>query len=302
MNSAILSDGESEEDEYDRPSTSRTKYSTFSRVPCSFLTSTTTGRSKVGLPSCEREVNFGGHIQTMENLLCSHETNRVLKIRNNMRVKEMAEILYPGNNFRIRCPSCMGCKECEKIQHDNSHEENKIIEIICSLPLIDGWQEMISDTTAQAKYRIKKEVVKLNNYPVQRDELVENFKKLMELGFIKKYDDLPPEERRIVDEQQFRCTLPVSIAYKPDSVSTAVRLCMDASASSAGKASLNDELITSVKADRRGYEHTIQELDTCREEMMTLSSFIGKKISSRKRMTCQSISSDAQVVAEMAEE
>jgi hypothetical protein len=69
---------------------------------------------------------------------------------------------------------------------------------------------------------------------------VENFKKLMELGFIKRYDDLPPEERKIVDEQQFRYTLPVSIAYKPDSVSTAVRLCMDASASSAGKASLNN--------------------------------------------------------------
>ena len=75
---------------------------------------------------------------------------------------------------------------------------------------------------------------------MQRDELVENFKKLRELGFIKKYDDLPPEERRIVDEQQFRYTLPVSIAYKPDSVSTAIRLCMDTSASSASKASLND--------------------------------------------------------------
>jgi hypothetical protein len=227
MKSAILSDGESseesEEDEYDKPSTSKTKYSTFSGIPYSFLTSTMTGRSKVSLPSCEGEVNFGDHTQTMKDLLCSYEINRVLKIPNNKRVKEMTEILYPGNNFRIRCPNCMGCKECERIQHDNSHEENEIIEnsvvlednrnrIICSLPLIDGWQEMISDTTAQANYRIKKEV-KLNNYPVQRDELV---------------------------EKQFRYTLPVSIAYKPDSVSTVVRLCMDASASSAGKASLND--------------------------------------------------------------
>jgi hypothetical protein len=64
----------------------------------------------------------------------------------------------------------------------------------------------------------------------------------------------------------------------------------------------NDELITSVKADRRGYEHAIQELDTCREEMMTLSCFLGRRISSRKRVICQSISNDAQGVVEMAEE
>jgi hypothetical protein len=36
--------------------------------------------------------------------------------------------------------------------------------------------------------------------------------------------------------------------------------------------------------------------------MMTLSSFLGKKISSRRRRTCQGISSDAQEVAESAEE
>ena len=36
--------------------------------------------------------------------------------------------------------------------------------------------------------------------------------------------------------------------------------------------------------------------------MMTMSSFLGKKISSRKRRTCQSISSDAQEVAEAVEE
>jgi hypothetical protein len=64
----------------------------------------------------------------------------------------------------------------------------------------------------------------------------------------------------------------------------------------------NDELITSIKADRRGHEHTIQELDTCREEMMTLSSFLGKRISNQRRRICQSISSDAQEVSESAEE
>jgi hypothetical protein len=56
INSAILSDGESSEEseevEYDRPSTSKTKYPTSIGIPYSFLTSTTTRRSTVSLPNC----------------------------------------------------------------------------------------------------------------------------------------------------------------------------------------------------------------------------------------------------------
>ena len=88
--------------------------------------------------------------------------------------------------------------------------------------------------------RIKKEIEKLSKYPKQRDELAKAFKTLISLGFIQRYKDLTKEERDIVDSQQHNYVLPIWIAYKPDSVSTMVRLCMDASTKTAGKSSLND--------------------------------------------------------------
>jgi hypothetical protein len=113
-----------------------------------------------------------------QQLLCSHE---YIKIPNDMRVREMTAALYPGETFSTRCSDCTGCRKCESIQIDTSHEENKIIRnsvqldddanrIICSLPLKEGWQDKISDTSIQAKSRIRREVVKLNNFLKQRDE------------------------------------------------------------------------------------------------------------------------------------
>ena len=94
-----------------------------------------------------------------QQLLCSHE---YIKIPKDMRVREMTAALYPGETFSTRCSDCTGCRKCESIQIDTSHEENKIIHnsvqlddnanrIICSLPLKEGWQDKISDTSIQAK-------------------------------------------------------------------------------------------------------------------------------------------------------
>ena len=80
----------------------------------------------------------------------------------------------------------------------------------------------------------------MSKYPKQRDEIAKAFNTLISLGFIQRCKYLTKAERNIVDSQQLNYVLPISIAYKPDSVSTTVRLCMDASAKTAGKSSLND--------------------------------------------------------------
>ena len=67
--------------------------------------------------------------------------------------------------------------------------------IICSLPMREGWQEKISDTSMQAKASIKREIIKLNSFPKHRDELAESFDKLNTLGFIRRYDLLTKRER-----------------------------------------------------------------------------------------------------------
>ena len=48
----------------------------------------------------------------------------------------------------------------------------------------------------------------------------------------------------------------------------------------------DDELITLVKHEKMRYDSRILDLETCREEMMTLAYVMGKRISNRKRRVC----------------
>ena len=45
----------------------------------------------------------------------------------------------------------------------------------------------------------------------------------------------------------------------------------------------DDTLITLVKHEKKGYDSRILDLETCREEMMTLTNVMGKRIYNRKR-------------------
>ena len=75
----------------------------------------------------------------------------------------------------------------------------------------EGWQDKISDTSMQAKSRIRREVIKLAKFPKQRDELAQSFIKLKDLGFIREYDQFTKEERIRIDGHKQRYVLPVSI-------------------------------------------------------------------------------------------
>ena len=68
------------------------------------------------------------------------------------------------------------------------------------------------------------------------------------------------------------------------------------------EAMTDDALITFVKHDKRGYESRIQELETCREEMMLAANIMGRRIYTRQRRICGRAAEEAQNVAESAEE
>ena len=71
----------------------------------------------------EDDEDYSLHI-AVQQLRCSHE---YIKIPKEMKVKEMTAAMYPGETFSTRCPDCTGCRKCENIQVDRSHEENEII-------------------------------------------------------------------------------------------------------------------------------------------------------------------------------
>ena len=55
------------------------------------------------------------------------------------------------------------------------------------------------------------------------------------------------------------------------------------------------------KQEKRGYSR-IQELEACREEMMSVANIMGRRISTRRRRICGRVAEEAQNVAESAEE
>ena len=63
------------------------------------------------------------------------------------------------------------------------------------------------------------------------------------------------------------------------------------------KTTTDDALITLVKHEKKGYDSRIQDLEACREEMMSLANVMGRRISSRKRRVCGELAEEAQNVA-----
>ena len=55
----------------------------------------------------------------------------------------------------------------------------------------------------------------------------------------------------------------------------------------------NDELITLVKVEKRENGSSILELESCREEMMTMACVLGKCISRQRRDVCRHIDDEA---------
>ena len=53
---------------------------------------------------------------------------------------------------------------------------------------------------------------------------------------------------------------------------------------------------------RGGHASRIQELETCREEMMSAANIMGRRINTRQRRICGRAAEEAQNVAESAEE
>jgi hypothetical protein len=54
----------------------------------------------------------------------------------------------------------------------------------------------------------------------------------------------------------------------------------------------NDELITLVKVEKRENDSSILELESCREEMMTMACVLGKCISRQRRDVCRHIDNE----------
>ena len=164
--------------------------------------------------------------------------------------------------MNIQCNSCQNCKICKNMRTVNASSYNAYREQLAMEDLVKftppGKDEngsfssllplkpynigSIRDNQESAdKYNLAL-VNKLQKDPQAKDDVKNEWKKLVSLGFLVKLEDLSKEVQDEINSNT-RHFIPNTIAYKESSASTKTRICWDSSRSSKQSASLNSILM-----------------------------------------------------------
>ena len=193
-------------------------------------------------------------IQHYPNKKESYVAKRVPKL-----VKFFENIEKAGTEVSYRCIRCRGCTECKKGEFVEciSLQEEMEQGIIDKSVTVDKQNECVSAylpfmcdplkklvTNHHIAEKIYMNQVKKLNSKSQKDkeEVIKAFQKLIDLGFIAKYDDLPSEEKQYIDASQVKYFIPWAAVWNTNSQSTPCRPVFNASCPTDSGYSLNDIL------------------------------------------------------------
>ena len=193
--------------------------------------------------------NVNNHIDTIISAYKSVSDQRA-------NLQDLAFMFQP-TYISYRCPTCINCKNCKKFETSinisrKEHEEDFYISesiryieeektFIAKLPFVKPPEMHLTSNYNDARMRLKRVLQKLLGKEDDIKAIRNSFQKLVSLGHIKKFDDLPLEIRKLVDSKPVNYYIPWNLNYKSTSISTPVRCVFDASSKTAGpsKASLN---------------------------------------------------------------
>ena len=157
----------------------------------------------------------------------------------------------------VDCRSCVKCKKSKQVEHMTIREEVEQNLIEKSVEVNIGSSErtvaglpFISDPTVRLKPSNKANVLKiyksvlrsLDKSPSSKKDVIAAEQKLQDAGFVDYLDNLSDEQQQKILTSPVKYFLVWRPAYSSNSVSTSVRLVMDASFSLKGEYSLNDLL------------------------------------------------------------
>ena len=163
-----------------------------------------------------------------------------------------------GTQAPYRCICCRGCNDCKKgdiLEATSLKEEAEQLlikksvnfkldeqRIVATLPFIaDPVQELHPNRNRALKV-LETQLRKLQKDPEAKLQVLASHEKLAANGYSCDIDDLPPEERALVDTLPGEYYLPWRFVTKEGSLSTPVRVVFDASATTSSGKSLNDIL------------------------------------------------------------
>ena len=167
------------------------------------------------------------------------------------------------NNPEPRCGHCYNCQSCKTLAISSNttvdsvgHKEDYMIKaniqfdrarkkFCVSLPLKEDPSDSLVCNAAQARHFYNKITKALDKNPDDRLAVLKSFKKLEDKGFIQRLADMDKELQNSI-MQKTRYTIPWNVVHKDSSLSTPLRIVLNASSRTATKKSLNNILCKGV--------------------------------------------------------
>ena len=168
----------------------------------------------------------------------------------------LLDSILQTNNIDPRCPACLDCKQCKELAITCStnveatmHREESILKecikfdpiqgnFCVPLPLKDNPDIALGENAEQAKSFYRRVVNKLSKSPEDKKAIIKSFNRQIELGFIQKLSDMPEELQRAINSKK-KYVIPWNYVYKESSISTPVRIVINASSKTSTGKSLN---------------------------------------------------------------
>ena len=172
--------------------------------------------------------------------------------------RRFAEADKVGSEITYRCVSCRNCADCrrgELLEEASLQEESEqaLIEksvwldpdnnrMICQLPFIKDPVESLTDNRQQAEKIFSSQLKSFAKNQAMKEAVLKAHDKLLSKGHVAAIDDLPADERKVVEETEGSYVLPWSCVAKLDSISTPYRVVFNASFRTRTGESLNSTL------------------------------------------------------------
>ena len=171
----------------------------------------------------------------------------------------LLDSILQTNSIDPRCSSCLNCGKCKELAitvNTNLEARQHMEEIILKecikfdpnkgnfcvpLPLKDDPETALGDNAEQSKSFYKRVVNKLAKAPEDRKAIIKSFNKQIELGFIQKLSTMPKELQKSITSKKMY-VIPWNYVYKEASISTPVRIVINASSKTNTGKSLNQIL------------------------------------------------------------
>ena len=197
----------------------------------------------------EPEESSGMTVMTCCNCGSAFRTASVKK----SKLFEIAENAGSEVNYRcIKCRNCADCKmsgevQCISIQEEvEDHIVDACVAVfpekgmsVAKLPFLQDPETTLCTNKDTAMSVFKSQVRKLDRNPSDKQAVIESERKLQELGFVQKLENLSDEQIKMIMDSVVQYYIPWKAVFNPESISTPCRLVFDASQVTPSGYSLN---------------------------------------------------------------